>query len=215
MKIHEEITKDIEEGIQNPDTNPLRLLSKKYPYYVDGKPTNIRYHLTSKFAWAIPDDETLKALANLKRDIVEIGAGTGYWARLLSNRNVNIVVYDICPVDACVDSKGLYRGSKYRNEFFDTDHSFFNVQHGDFNSVCLHPDRALLLCWPPYKSSLALDTSYAYGGDMLIFIGETQNGCTSNAEFWEYLEDNWSIRSRWMIPTFHGFSDCLSIYRRK
>ena len=44
-----------------------------------------RDRLVMKYAWAVPNDAALDALAHLG-PIVEVGAGTGYWAKLLRDR---------------------------------------------------------------------------------------------------------------------------------
>lgn len=50
-------------------------------------------------AYAIPSNEALNALADLKMPLVECGAGTGYWASLLREHGVEITAYDIAPND--------------------------------------------------------------------------------------------------------------------
>eukprot|EP01038_Epipyxis_sp_PR26KG_P014838 gene14838-19944_t len=46
-----------------------------------------------KYAWAIPDERSLNILAQFS-PLVEIGAGKGYWAKLLRERNVDILPFD-------------------------------------------------------------------------------------------------------------------------
>ncbi|KAJ0390026.1 hypothetical protein ATCC90586_011345 [Pythium insidiosum] len=51
-----------------------------------------------KYAWAIPDERALRIIKHFG-PIVEMGAGTGYWGRLLELRGVDIVCYDLHVAD--------------------------------------------------------------------------------------------------------------------
>ena len=55
-----------------------------------------REMIKDRFSWAIPNEEALDAIAAVG-PIVEIGAGTGYWAWLLQKRGVDVVAYDATP----------------------------------------------------------------------------------------------------------------------
>ena len=46
-----------------------------------------------RFAWAIPDERALHICASFA-PLVEMGAGAGYWARLLRDRAVAITAFD-------------------------------------------------------------------------------------------------------------------------
>ena len=52
---------------------------------------NIVSALQHAFAHAVPSAEALDAVAALDTPVVEIGAGTGYWAALLEQRGVDVV----------------------------------------------------------------------------------------------------------------------------
>ncbi|KAG2767913.1 hypothetical protein PC129_g1200 [Phytophthora cactorum] len=47
-----------------------------------------------KYSWAIPDERALQIIKHYG-PIVEMGAGSGYWARLLQLRGVDVVAYDL------------------------------------------------------------------------------------------------------------------------
>jgi hypothetical protein len=49
------------------------------------------------YSCGIPTDASLAALAALGTPLAELGCGTGYWARLLRARGVDVVAYDIRP----------------------------------------------------------------------------------------------------------------------
>ena len=49
--------------------------------------------LCKKYSWAIPDERALQILESFA-PLIEIGAGKGYWARLLRDRGVDILAFD-------------------------------------------------------------------------------------------------------------------------
>ena len=156
--------------------------------------------LVREFAWAVPSDEAIAAIAELS-PIIEVGAGTGYWAMLLQQAGADVLAFDIAPPDK---SSNSYRHTK----------TWFPVQQGDASVAALHPDRTLMLCWPNYSDSFAFDCLSAYQGDRLVFIGEGNGGCTGSEEFFVLLAAEWTLQSEVMLPQWAGIHDYLSIYHR-
>jgi hypothetical protein len=60
-----------------------------------------RETLVREYAWAIPSPDTLEWIVEQLngRGVVEVGAGTGYWAWQLSQLGVDIVAFDTQPPD--------------------------------------------------------------------------------------------------------------------
>ncbi len=87
--------------------------------------------ICSYFAWAVPNDAALQTLLNLG-PLVEIGAGTGYWAWLLTRLGADVIAYDLA------DS---HEGQGYRFK-----HQL--VRNGGSEVLKSSGQRALLLCWP-------------------------------------------------------------------
>lgn len=52
---------------------------------------------TQRYAFAIPDDRAVSAIVRHAPKIVEVGAGTGYWARQLADAGADVVAYDHTP----------------------------------------------------------------------------------------------------------------------
>lgn len=162
----------------------------------------VRNDLCHKFAWACPNDEALELIA-AQGPIIEIGAGTGYWAHLLRSRyHVNILAYDYKP-----PSKGkswYHRGHG----------SWTGVVHGRPVKAKKHPDRALFLCWPPLYSRMAKEALRHYKGDTVIYVGE-QGGCTGTPEFEDTLYEEWNEVKTVRIPQWDGIHDYLFLYKRR
>lgn len=158
-----------------------------------------RKTLRKKYSYAIPNSKALKAICLLS-PIIEIGAGSGYWASLIHQRKASISAYDVAP------SKNPYRFS----------HTHFPVlQHSDCVLPHTPPSYTLLLCWPPYNSPMAAVALSQFTGTSLVYIGEAQGGCTGNDQFHECLAREWRLTQRIPIPQWPGIHDSCFIYRKK
>lgn len=69
----------------------------EYERYSNSGPT--RHNLVKRYSWAIPSPETIGWIVEKLqgRKVVEIGAGTGYWAWLLLQSGVDVNAYDLKP----------------------------------------------------------------------------------------------------------------------
>jgi len=179
-----------------------------------------RSKLVRKFAWAIPNREAIDAIVSLGSPIVEMGAGTGYWAALLRARGVSVDAFDISPPSS---------GGR-NNHYHPCVSTWSRVLHGSVEKLSLPrlalgsrgvrnfrgaDRRALMLCWPPYSDSMASDALKAFRGDRVVYIGEGGGGCTGDDAFHELLERNWLYERDVNIPQWDGIHDYLMIYRRK
>lgn len=156
-----------------------------------------RFALCRKYAWAIPNDEALGVIAKYG-PIVEGGAGSGYWAHLLRERGVDVVAYDDAP---------------YENNWVDG--RWTEVLVGSAAAMAQHGDRTLLLVWPPYNKSMALDHLLAHNGQTVIYVGEGLGGCTADHAFHHYLEDHFEKVEEVNIPMWPGMHDGMEVWRRK
>ena len=126
-----------------------------------------RTSLCAYFAWAVPNEAALSALQALG-PLLEMGAGTGYWAALLAGAGADVVAYD------AADSHGG-QGFRFRAAA---------VRDGGPEVVALpeHAHRALLLCWPDIVGESAADDAdrgdfgaaclEAFQGSVVAHIGE-------------------------------------------
>jgi hypothetical protein len=163
-----------------------------------------REHLCDKYSWAVPNEAALKAIAK-HAPIVEIGAGRGYWAKLLQDRGVDIIPYDINPPS--LGNNSYHRGFHKL--------TWTEVFSGNAKKAALHNDRTLFLCWPPYDTSCAFDALNNYTGKKVIFVGEEQGGCTGDNKFFSLLSKNFKMTKQISIPQWFGIHDSLMIFKRK
>jgi hypothetical protein len=154
-----------------------------------------------RYAFGVPDRAALEAIARYA-PIVELGAGTGYWAYLLRNRGVDIVAYDVAPPDQAPNAYKL------------DPRTWSPVVRGGVEVLQQHADRALFLCWPGYRDTFAGDALREFRGTVLIYVGEGPGGHTADDAFFYRLQREWVPDEQVAIPQWSGAHDCLRIFHR-
>jgi len=134
-------------------------------------------------------NKTLKRYNFLSQGLVELGAGTGYLARLLKESGCyDVTAFDIFPSMRGKRISLLYSTGCEQNEYHGLTPSFFPVAKGGINSLKEY-QKGLLLCYPPPESTMALASLKLYtslGGKCFIHVGEFQ-GLTGSDEFETFL----------------------------
>jgi len=156
-----------------------------------------RGDLVEEYGWAIPNEEAIEHIADLS-PIVEIGAGKGYWARLLREVGATVIAYDIEPPgeDAWTS---VEQGTPKMLERF----------NGEYT---------LLLCWPPYGDDMAINALEAHieqGGTDVVYVGEHFGGCTANEAFHNEIKKRYALANKITIPSYEGIHDNVYHYKRK
>ena len=143
-----------------------------------------------KFSWAIPSDEAIQTIVE-HSPIVEMGAGTGYWAKLIAEAGADIDAYDQNPCDV-----------------------HFNIQSGRPPTVRVYTNRTLFLCWPPYNTPMAYQCLDNYRGNTIIYVGEGYGGCTGCDLFHETLRRDYTEVKHVHIQQWYGLHDILTVWKR-
>lgn len=146
------------------------------------------------YAFAIPTEEAIKKIVSYGK-IVEMGAGTGYWAKLIETAGGDIVAYDTFESHFKAHSK------------------WFDIRRGSPVNLIAHADRALFLCWPP-MTDMAEQCLKFWKGNDLIVIGE-ERGCTGSDEFEYLLVDQFEDPEYIELPQWYGIHDTMRIFKRK
>lgn len=178
------------------------------------RPWHARRRACREFAWAVPSPEALDVLAAHGR-IVEMGAGTGYWAGLLAAMGVDIVAYDKDPPPSAenvwhrLDEEDGRTGDPLGVALH------FPVKRGTPEALAGHADRTLFLCWPPYADEFGAECLRYYRGGRVVYVGESASGCTGDDKFHETLETAWVLESTMILPQWEGIHDRMFSYRRR
>ena len=133
-----------------------------------------------------------------------MGAGLGYWAKLISKAGGDIICFDAFP-----NKLGI-------NHFHSSSvNPYYEIKMGFPEDLCFHSNRTLFLCWPPYDNPMASDCLTHYKGSTVIYIGEGDGGCTADDNFHETLYKDFEEIECIFIPQWDGIHDSLTIYKRK
>ena len=170
-----------------------------------------RWSLAPVYAWAIPSPTDLEFIADVLagRPLLDLGAGTGYWAHLL-----DAVGIDVLAVDR--DPPHLAENTWHHGADGAPAPTYHPVHAGTEEVLDDHPDRVLFLCWPPYQWPFADIALARYTGDTFLFCGEPANGCTADEAFYYRLEAEWTETAH--SPghvSWAGIHDHLIAYTRR
>lgn len=111
--------------------------------------------------------------------VLDAGSGSGFMAKELCRRGVEAFAVDRC---------------EYENKERQFGYPIINVYQrdalGDAVNYVSEQFAAVLMVWPPYDQSFAFDIAKAmFPGQLLIFEGEGEGGCTGDDKFFEYVSD--------------------------
>jgi hypothetical protein len=85
--------------------------------------------------------------------LVEVGAGVGYWAKLLRARGVRVDAYDRLPPSP---------GNEDSNEYHGRTPCVSRVDIGGPEVAAAQPRSTLFLCYPPPDDPMAVDCLHQY-----------------------------------------------------
>jgi hypothetical protein len=178
-----------------------------------------REEMVKKYSWALPTEEALETLRTLQ-PIVEIGAGTGYWAYELRKRNVEIHAYDKHPPtgeDFTEEEQAeLAKGSDEKKNWYHRGYPAWTEVLQGTPDVLKTYDKTwnLFLCWPPMDDMAAYALGY-HRGNYIAYVGESDGGCNANRLFFKLLHRFYLVETEIDIPQWPGLHDYMTIYRRK
>lgn len=160
-----------------------------------------RHELVRQFSWAIPNDAALDALTELS-PIVEVGAGGGYWTKLLRERGATVYAFD--PHEPGPENEFAKR------RWTEVEQTATTVPAAVYVS-----DVTLFLCWPSMNELWPEQTLAAYCGPAVAYIGEGEGGCCATPGFFALLERDFEQVREVDIPRWYGIRDSLTIWRRR
>jgi len=151
---------------------------------------DMRHDLVSEYSFTIPYYEVLKKVASYS-PIVEIGAGSGYWARCLSEMGADVIAYDSHPPGEQSPWE-WYGGNPWFDDFW------YPILEGDESAAAHHPDRALFMAWPVPMGPMAYNALTGYrnaGGRTIIYIGDPHPASSGDEHFYRMLYEQKEIET--------------------
>lgn len=156
----------------------------------------VRDECIATFGFAIPTEKALREILQVSpKGVVEIGAGSGYWAKLLQLLGGDVI--------ACDDLSGVY--SFKVGSFFPVEPIPYEKL---FKTASVH-ERTLLVVWPS-GDNLAIFNRYQ--GDTVVYVGELGDGCTG---YTTEIEETWELTKAIEIPVWSCIHDSMAIFKRK
>lgn len=161
-----------------------------------------RHNLVVKYSWTITSPATVAFVAQHSQGrIVDPMAGTGWWVKLLKERGVDCVWADRDP-----------EGNRWHGRA--SHHVHIPTAEG-VDTAAAHPDRTMLLSWPPYDTSDGADVLGAYEGQRVIYIGELDCGACGNDDLFVQLNTGWVIAAEHVPVQWDGIRDLVYVYDRR
>lgn len=163
---------------------------------------DLRDVLVRQYAWAIPSTAAIRLIARFS-PIVEVGAGTGYWAYLLGLAGADVVAYDAYGPASPFKVNGC------------EEPPYTDVRTaGGAHALAAHPERTLFLCWPSAGGDWADEALRLTRAQHVIFVGWKDDDVTGSMEFHNRLEREWKLVEQLDIPQWPEMRDRLYVYRR-
>lgn len=149
-----------------------------------------------QFGYILPNLEFIQACLP-HGPFLEIGAGSGFLASLLSKEGADIIATDLGTQDYSFEPGRCFPIFKY--------HAEKAIEH--------FSNRTVILAWPCYQDSWAADAlKQIQRGQKLIYIGEEQHGCNATSQFFEILKNEFSILEKLPWKPFPYIQDRATVY---
>ena len=165
----------------------------------------LRDAFVARFGFAVLTGRAISKLIDLVGEdaqIVEVGAGSGYWAYELGGAGLDVRPTDPGHMD------DMWSGLR-PNEY-----GVVECLTGAEAVEEYDPGFTLMMVWPS-MDSWAAETLETYEGDQLILCGEDRDGCTGTDRLFDILEAGWEEAGRISIPSFPRIYDSLTVWRRR
>lgn len=198
----------IAQSLENPYLTEFEALPSNYKrkegaHLIDGAEAqrekdfwNTRLKLTDKYSWGVPTEEAVKQISMFTDSVIDFGAGSGYWAYLLKQTNVDVIAVD------------NWEAGK-------PDKLWIDVKTGSYEYLKMTSGRTLFMCWIPQYSDMGLTALKTWNGDKFIMVGEdTPARSNANPEFFKYLYSHYELVKMINIPQWYNHRDAVFFYRK-
>ena len=158
---------------------------------------HIRSQFVKKYSFAIPSQEALQLISRYS-PILEVGAGSGLWSKLLMDMDCDVIATDI---DSAKDP------NHFKKKFCKIN------SMSAWAAVKRYGSRNIFISWPSYGAEWALKMLREVRDQYVIYIGEGE--CCATDGFFELLGKEFFHIESMAIPQFDGVYDYLKVWRKK
>lgn len=164
----------------------------------------LRHEFTARIGFALPSQEALATIARHSRNIIEVGAGSGFWAHQLRRVGVDVIATDL--------HTAL---NNYRQKI--GAHSPV-IRMSAIEAIKAYPDRDVLAIWPCYRRNwLEKAIDHMKPGQLLLYVGEGRGGCTATDGFFRKTSHPrvFDTVEEHYLAQWPGIHDNLIVFRKK
>ena len=151
----------------------------------------------------VPTDAAISTIKKYS-PILEIGAGSGYWAYVASEAGIDVTATDLYPPNVVIDDLPEdYHESvgtdKYqfisveREERESFQRVWSKIHISDHSCIKSYPSHTIFLCHPESCSWTEEVLDYCHLEQKLIFVGQWFPGADATARFFKRLANNWNL----------------------
>lgn len=144
----------------------------------------------------LPTDAALDVLTDMH--LLEIGAGSGYWAHVITEAGGDIIPTDIRPPEIAADATPPVTTqtivSVKDGEQIESDETLWaDVREADHQVITDYPDRDVLLCHPE-AFEWTLEVLELLGAEQrLVLVAEWYPGHDAVPKFFQRLDQEWEL----------------------
>lgn len=162
-----------------------------------------RLEAMNQWSYAVPNESALTELVT-SSPIVEIGAGTGYWASLVASMGADVIAYDASPPGVAI--------ANVWHPMSDFVH--FPMKVADAKVAESHSDRTLFMCWPP-RGNMAFRAASNWHGKRLILVGELNFQSCADDSLYDLLTSQFTLEKIVKVPQWCMIDDVMSVWTRR
>ena len=184
----------------------MNLLDDKYEKILDEgifseNYSSIREEFRTKISWHIPSQSLIDLMAEYS-PLLSVASGHAYTESIAFKQGVDIISTDISP-----KNNGWCKGNI----------SFMSVEKLSCKKAILkYSNRNIFMAWPPYDHPVAYQVVKKMSiNKFLIYIGESQGGCTGDDSFFGYINKHFEeISHNASVKSWFGIRDNIYVYKK-
>lgn len=169
--------------------------------------TNTDVNILSKYPEYVPSNEAINYLSSLD-NILEIGAGSGYWSHVINKNNGNCIPTDLSPQERTKENISYPVTNMYDESENITIWS--KVKKAKHTIIPEYPNHDILLCHPEGLEWTEEVLELMQPSQKLILVAGWYPSPNATPFFFKKLIDDWQLEKQ--IPIYRFNSSHASMY---